>query len=93
MWNGRGDLTHFLDLCKKHDLFVNLRIGPYVCAEWTYGGIPVWLGLKDGVKFRTVNSVWQTHMQQWMQTVVDKVHGYFAPQGTAVAVWLRRVVA
>ena len=28
------NLTAFLDVAAKHGLFVNLRIGPYVCAEW-----------------------------------------------------------
>jgi beta-galactosidase GanA len=26
-------------------LFVHIRLGPYVCAEYTYGGIPEWLPL------------------------------------------------
>ena len=38
-WNMEGplfnyDLTLFLSIAAKHGLFVNLRIGPYVCAEW-----------------------------------------------------------
>jgi len=27
-------------LMKSLDLYVTLRIGPYVCAEWNYGGFP-----------------------------------------------------
>ncbi|KAL8146619.1 hypothetical protein AgCh_004374 [Apium graveolens] len=30
-----------------------LRIGPYVCAEWNFGGIPVWLKYVPRVSFRT----------------------------------------
>jgi beta-galactosidase GanA len=32
------NLTAFLDTAARHGLFVNLRIGPYVCAEWVSGG-------------------------------------------------------
>ena len=31
----RGNLTHFMSMASEAGLFVNLRIGPYVCAEWT----------------------------------------------------------
>jgi len=40
----RGNLTLFMQKAAAAGLFVNLRIGPYVCAEWTYGGLPAWLG-------------------------------------------------
>lgn len=46
----------------------------------------VWLGQKEGVEFRTVNAVWQKHMQAWMQMVVDTVHDYFAPQGGPIII-------
>jgi beta-galactosidase GanA len=36
-WTGRGNLTDFMARATTAGLFVNLRIGPYVCAEWTYG--------------------------------------------------------
>ena len=53
--------------------FVNLRIGPYVCAEWTYGGIPAWLGLKPGVAFRQTNKLWQDAMEKWFALVVRRM--------------------
>ena len=43
-FEGRGNLTLFMEKAAAAGLFVNLRIGPYVCAEWTYGGLPAWLG-------------------------------------------------
>lgn len=33
-FSGRANLTQFLDLAAANNLFVNLRVGPYVCAEW-----------------------------------------------------------
>jgi beta-galactosidase GanA len=38
-FSGRGNLTKFMSMASEAGLFVNLRIGPYVCAEWTYGGL------------------------------------------------------
>ena len=42
-FEGRANLPKFLEECAEAGLFVNLRIGPYVCAEWDFGGLPVWL--------------------------------------------------
>jgi len=33
-YSGRGNITQFLQLAAANNLFVNLRFGPYVCAEW-----------------------------------------------------------
>ena len=64
-------------------IFVNLRIGPYVCAEWTYGGLPAWLGQKEGVAFRETNAIWQPAMEKWFNTIVTLMSAgkFFATQG------------
>ena len=82
-WSGRANLTDFVLRAAAADLFVNLRIGPYVCAEWTYGGLPAWLGLKPGVKFRQSNPIWQPAMEKWFNYVVAAMAGakLFATQG------------
>ncbi len=37
------DMAHFVRLCQQEQLYVILRPGPYVCAEWDLGGIPSYL--------------------------------------------------
>ncbi|KAG5400294.1 hypothetical protein IGI04_014901 [Brassica rapa subsp. trilocularis] len=51
----RYDLVRFIKLVQQAGLYVSLRIGPYVCAEWNFGGIPVWLKYVPGIVFRTDN--------------------------------------
>jgi beta-galactosidase GanA len=41
-FEGEKDVRKFVKLAQEHGLFVVLRYGPYVCAEWSYGGLPVW---------------------------------------------------
>ena len=36
-FDGPANLTGFIELAAQAGLFVNLRIGPYVCAEWNWG--------------------------------------------------------
>ena len=33
----RYDLVKFVKLVQQAGLYVHLRIGPYVCAEWNFG--------------------------------------------------------
>lgn len=37
------DLGRFLDLVAAEGMFAIVRPGPYICAEWTNGGLPTWL--------------------------------------------------
>ena len=73
----------FMEMASSAGIFVNLRIGPYVCAEWTYGGLPAWLGQKEGVAFRQTNAVWQPAMEKWFNTIVSLMArgNFFATQG------------
>ncbi|KAK8602181.1 hypothetical protein V6N12_051998 [Hibiscus sabdariffa] len=49
----RYDLVRFVKLVQQSDLYVHLRIGPYICAEWNFGGFPVWLKYVPGIVFGT----------------------------------------
>ncbi|PKQ33884.1 MAG: beta-galactosidase [Actinobacteria bacterium HGW-Actinobacteria-11] len=44
-WDASGwnDLGRFLDLIHAEGLDAIVRPGPYICAEWHNGGLPVWL--------------------------------------------------
>ena len=80
-WSGRGNLTLFLDAIAQAGLFANLRIGPYVCAEWDYGGIPTWLAYKPGVRFRSYNDVWRAYVEPWLGRIINQTRAYFADRG------------
>ncbi|XP_022761180.1 beta-galactosidase 5-like [Durio zibethinus] len=64
-------------------LYVHLRIGPYVCAEWNFGGLPVWLKYVPGISFRTDNEPFKMKMQGFTQKIVQmmKDEKLFASQG------------
>lgn len=44
--NGGEDMSPFLDIktflkiAEEEDLLAILRPGPYICAEWEFGGLP-----------------------------------------------------
>ncbi|HWG18535.1 MAG TPA: beta-galactosidase [Acidobacteriaceae bacterium] len=45
-FSGNNDVAEFIREAQQEGLWVILRPGPYVCAEWDFGGLPAWL-LKD----------------------------------------------
>ncbi|MGS0561005.1 glycoside hydrolase family 35 protein [Microbacterium aurugineum] len=49
-WDASGwnDLGRFLDLIHAEGLDAIVRPGPYICAEWHNGGLPVWLTGRTG---------------------------------------------
>lgn len=66
----RYDLVKFIKLVQEAGLYVNLRIGPYACAEWNFGGFPVWLKYVPGISFRTDNEPFKWAMQNFTQKIV-----------------------
>ncbi len=42
-FSGRRDIRRFTELCKKHGLYVILRVGPFCHGEVRNGGLPDWL--------------------------------------------------
>ncbi|KAG6709430.1 hypothetical protein I3842_06G132200 [Carya illinoinensis] len=82
-FEGRFDLVRFIKTIQKAGLYVHLRIGPYVCAEWNFGGFPVWLKFVPGINFRTDNEPFKLAMQKFTQKIVTmmKDENLFASQG------------
>lgn len=48
----QNDLAAFCRLCQQNGMYVILRPGPYVCAEWEMGGLPWWLLKKKDIRLR-----------------------------------------
>eukprot|EP01133_Synstelium_polycarpum_P003416 gene3416-3881_t len=80
-FEGNANITQFLDICKEKGLYVNLRIGPYVCAEWNYGGFPVWLKNIPDIVFRDYNEPYMNEMAAWMTYITNYLRPYFASNG------------
>ncbi|MDM4764245.1 beta-galactosidase [Galbitalea sp. SE-J8] len=51
--DGARDLGRFLDLVAAEGLHAIVRPGPYICAEWTNGGLPTWLTADRDVRLRS----------------------------------------
>ncbi|KAJ3054650.1 hypothetical protein HK097_001206 [Rhizophlyctis rosea] len=82
---GYANLPLFLQYAQAEGLLVNLRIGPYVCAEWTYGGLPVWLLKKEGIELRTNSKPFMDSMETFVRKTLDVVQPFLASNGGPIA--------
>ncbi|KAJ0440104.1 putative beta-galactosidase [Helianthus annuus] len=82
-FEGRYDLVRFLKIVQKAGMYVHLRIGPYVCAEWNFGGFPVWLKYVPNISFRTDNEPFKRAMKGFTEKIVNlmKSEKMFESQG------------
>lgn len=76
IWNfsGRYDIARFLSLCKKHGLYVILRIGPIINAETRNAGLPQWVRQKLPGQYN--HQLYPT--PKWYFDAVDDYYNYLA---------------
>jgi hypothetical protein len=80
-FSGRANLSRYLQDAADTGLFVYLRVGPFVAAEWDQGGIPVWLTHISNISFLSSNDVWKNYIRKYLLTIVDYIKPYLAKNG------------
>ena len=68
-FSGNKDIAKFCRLAQKHGMYVIVRPGPYVCAEWEMGGLPWWLLKKEDVQLRTLDPYYMERVGIFMNEV------------------------
>ena len=53
--SGNRNITEFIRICQQEGMWVLLRPGPYVCAEWDFGGLPPYLLKIPDIKIRCMD--------------------------------------
>lgn len=68
-FEGQKDIAAFCKLVQAHDMYVIIRPGPYVCAEWEMGGLPWWLLKKRDIKLREQDSYYMERTGLFLKEV------------------------
>ena len=80
-FTGQKDLAEFCRLCQKNDMYVILRPGPYVCAEWEMGGLPWWLLKKKDIRLREDDPYFLERVAIFEKEVANQVAGLTIQKG------------
>jgi len=70
---GDHDVAEFVRLAGEMGLYVILRPGPYICAEWDFGGLPAWLTTKTGINYRTSNAAYMHYFDKYFANVLPQL--------------------
>ena len=70
---GANDLGRFLDLIAAEGMHAIVRPGPYICAEWHNGGLPVWLTAMEGVALRRSDPTYLGELERYLRRVYEIV--------------------
>lgn len=73
-FDGDRNLTHFILLAQSHGLDVMLRAGPYICAEWDFGGFPAWILRRNAsIAVRSMDPLYLEFVEQWYAILMPKL--------------------
>ena len=85
-WTEGTNIQRFLHLVSSLNLKALVRIGPYICGEWTFGGFPWWLGsptVSYGGKMRLRSSdpAFLDHVDRWWYHLLPRLKPYLHSHG------------
>eukprot|EP01052_Picozoa_sp_SAG31_P050729 SAG31_NODE_11710_length_1004_cov_1.647514_2_plen_198_part_01 len=80
-WTGRKNLTGFVRAAAEAGLWVLLRPGPYVGAEYSGGGFPHWLRDVSDLKYRNYNPAWVDESTRWMVALNETLRSEMVGEG------------
>ena len=78
------DLGRFLDLVAAEGMYAIVRPGPYICAEWTNGGLPGWLLADAGAGVRSNDPAFLTAVAGYLAALAPVLVPRQADQGGPV---------
>ena len=80
-FTGNNDVAEFCRLAQKNGMYVIVRPGPYVCAEWEMGGLPWWLLKKKDIRLRERDTYFMERVKIFEQKVGEQLAGLTIQNG------------
>ncbi|MEU6789477.1 glycoside hydrolase family 35 protein [Nonomuraea angiospora] len=82
-FDGWRDVERFIRTVGEEGLDVVVRPGPYICAEWSNGGLPSWLTGRD-VAIRSSDPAFTSAVGRWFDELVPRIAALQAAEGGPV---------
>ncbi|MGZ3854065.1 MAG: beta-galactosidase, partial [Flavisolibacter sp.] len=71
--SGNHNIAEFIRICKEEGMWVLLRPGPYVCAEWDFGGLPTYLLKYSDIKVRCMDPRYFSAVTRYLARLSEQV--------------------
>jgi beta-galactosidase len=72
-FQGQNDIAEYIREAQQEGLYVILRPGPYVCAEWELGGYPSWLLKDPNLVLRSMDPEYLAAVQTWFHRLGQEI--------------------
>ncbi|QPH41512.1 glycoside hydrolase family 35 protein [Pedobacter endophyticus] len=79
--SGNKDVAEYIRIAQEEGLFVILRPGPYVCAEWEFGGYPWFLTKVPGMVIRGNNPQYLAATKAYFTALYGQVKNLLVTNG------------
>lgn len=80
-FDGLCDIERFIQTATELGLYVIVRPGPYICAEWEFGGLPSWLLSYSDIKLRCMNERFLEKIDNFFDAFIPKITPYLTTNG------------
>ncbi|MEW6508566.1 MAG: beta-galactosidase family protein [Bacteroidota bacterium] len=79
--SGNKNLAQFLKTAREENMFVLLRPGPYVCGEWTFGGLPPYLLKIPDIKVRCSDTRFMEAVERYFKALAEEIRPFLISNG------------
>ncbi len=80
-FEGDLDIAKYIAIAQELGLNVILRPGPYICAEWEFGGFPAWLLKYEKMPLRCYDETFLSKVERYYKELLPRVRPYLASNG------------
>ena len=80
-FSGMLDIERFLNIAKELGLYAIVRPGPYICAEWEFGGFPAWLLKDSDMKLRCHYAPYEEKVRKYFHEVMTRLRPHLLENG------------
>ncbi|MCE1200224.1 MAG: beta-galactosidase, partial [Marinilabiliales bacterium] len=77
----RHNIAEFVRMVQEEGMWLILRPGPYVCAEWDFGGLPAYLLSIPDIKVRCMDPRYTQAAERYIRTLAMEIKPLLISEG------------
>ncbi len=80
-FSGILDIAKFIETANAEGLMAIVRPGPYICAEWEFGGLPWWIQADENIEIRCSNKAYIKYFDRYLDRLFDEIRPLLCTNG------------